>query len=88
MGTITIAPMGITHLEVLEEVLGEDMVAEPGHLVQGSVGLAPGLLALGVPKLRQALDKGPAVGRSVGAAGDPEHPAHPWGGGGDRGALT
>lgn len=74
MGTMTTAPMGVTHLEVLEEALGEDVVAEPGHLVQGSVGLAPGLLALGVPELRQPLSKGPAAGRSVGAARDPEHP--------------
>lgn len=66
------------------------MVAEPGHLVQGSVGLALGLLALWVPKLCQALDEGPAMGRSVGVAGDPEHPQHPKdpGRGCARGALT
>lgn len=53
------------------------MVAKPGHLVQGGVGLASGLLALRMTELRQALGKGPAAGMSVGAAGDPEHPEHP-----------
>lgn len=66
--------MPCRHLEVLEEVLGEDVVAEPGHIVQGGMGLASGLLTLRVPKLCQVLSKSPAAGRSVGAAGDPEHP--------------
>ena len=82
--------MPCRHLEVLKEALGEDVVAEPGHLVQGGVGLAPGLLALRVPKLRQALSEGPAAGRSVGAAGVPEHPENPRDPGreGARGGLT
>lgn len=52
------------HLEVLKEAPGEDMAADAGDPVQCGMGLAPRLLALGVPELRQALGEGPAGGDS------------------------